>query len=94
MYLSNGGLQAVLAWLGYRGEDPGPLVHPVRKGGTILRRRMDDQSVLDLCEAARAQGGGRPVLAARFSPVGGRRFCWTPGWTSRRRRRLPATRAR
>ena len=63
VYLSNGGLQAVLAWLSYRGEEPGPLVHPVRKGGTILRRRMDDQSVLDLVKRLALKAG-----VARCSP--------------------------
>jgi integrase len=63
VYLSNGGLLAARAWLQHRGDEPGPLIHPIRKGGTIIRRRMDDQSVLDLVR--------RLALAAkvqRFSP--------------------------
>jgi site-specific recombinase XerD len=63
VYLSNGGLLAVRAWLQLRGDQAGPLIHPVRKGGTIVVRRMDDQSILDLVRrlALRAK-------VAHFSP--------------------------
>ena len=63
VYLSNGGLLAVEAWLGHRGDGPGALLHPVRKGGKILRRRMDDQSVLDLVRRLAAKAG-----VQKFSP--------------------------
>ena len=63
VYLSNGGLMAVEAWLEHRGRHAGPLVHPVRKGGKILRRRVDDQSVLDLVRRLADKAGVQP-----FSP--------------------------
>ena len=63
VYLSNGGLLAVRAWLHLRGDEPGPLIHPVQKGGTILRRRMDDQSILDLVHRL-----ARKAQVAAFSP--------------------------
>jgi site-specific recombinase XerD len=63
IYLTNGGLRAVEAWLGHRGDDPGPLLHPVRKGGLILRRRMNDQSILDLVSRLARKAG-----VDQFSP--------------------------
>ncbi len=45
--LPNGSRAALTAWIGHRGDDPGPLLFPVRKGGLIQNRRMIDQSVAD-----------------------------------------------
>jgi integrase/recombinase XerD len=47
-YVTNGARLALDAWLERRGDLPGPLFVPVTKGGTIIMRRMTDQSVLDL----------------------------------------------
>jgi site-specific recombinase XerD len=47
VYITNGALDAVKAWLGHRGDLPGPLLLPVRKGGTIQIRRMTDQAVAE-----------------------------------------------
>jgi site-specific recombinase XerD len=63
VYINNGALRAVDAWLLHRGVHAGPLLHPLRKGGAILRRRMDDQSVLDLVRRLATKAG-----VARFSP--------------------------
>jgi len=63
LFITNGGLKAVEAWLRHRGDEPGPLLHPVRKGGEIIRRRMNDQSVMDLVVHLAAKAG-----VARFSP--------------------------
>ena len=47
-WLTNGSLEALEAWLAFRGDDPGPLFFPVRKGGMIVRRRMSDGAVAEL----------------------------------------------
>lgn len=62
-YVTNGARQALDAWLAVRGNDPGPLFVPVMKGGTVVLRRMTDQSVLDLVRRL-ARHAGIP----RFSP--------------------------
>lgn len=62
-YVTNGARQALDAWLVHRGDGPGPLFVPVTKGGTILTRRMTDQSVLDLVRRLARRAG-----IARFSP--------------------------
>ena len=63
IYITNGALRAVEAWLVHRGDQAGPLLHPVRKGGLILRRRMDAQSALDVVRRLAVKAG-----VARFSP--------------------------
>lgn len=47
-YVTNGALDALEAWLAFRGPEPGPLFLPVRKGGAIQRRRMTDGAVAEL----------------------------------------------
>ncbi len=47
-WVTNGSLDALEAWLAHRGDDPGPLFFPVRKGGRIERRRMTDGAVAEL----------------------------------------------
>ena len=39
VYANNGGADALTAWLAYRGEHPGPLLHPVRKDGDVDRSK-------------------------------------------------------
>ena len=63
IYITNGGLKAIEAWLRHRGDRPGALLHPVRKGGNILSRRMEDQSILDLVRSIALKAG-----VDRFSP--------------------------
>lgn len=63
IYITNGGLKAVEAWLLHRGDEPGPLLYPVRKGGEIVRHRLNDQSVLDLVTRLALKAG-----VDRFSP--------------------------
>ncbi len=62
-YVTNGARQALDSWLLHRGGDAGPLFVPVTKGGTVLLRRMTDQSVLDLVRRLARRAG-----IARFSP--------------------------
>jgi site-specific recombinase XerD len=50
-YLPAGGRAALAAWLAFRGADPGPLLHPLRKGGgatAIERRRLSPQALAGL----------------------------------------------
>jgi site-specific recombinase XerD len=47
VYVSKGALDAARAWLGHRGDEPGPLLTPVAKGGRIELRRMTDQAVAE-----------------------------------------------
>lgn len=44
-YLAPSGCAAVEGWLAYRGEEPGPLLQPVTKGGIIEARRMSAHAV-------------------------------------------------
>jgi site-specific recombinase XerD len=47
VFITNGARAALDAWLLHRGDEPGALLLPVRKGGTIQRRRMTDQAVAE-----------------------------------------------
>ena len=47
IYVSNGALDAVKAWVGHRGDEPGPLLQAVRKGGRMLGRRLSDEAVAE-----------------------------------------------
>lgn len=38
-YVAGGGVEAVRAWLAWRGDVPGPFLWPVRKGGRLETRR-------------------------------------------------------
>jgi integrase len=61
--VKNGTLDALRAWLHCRGDEPGPLVCPVRKGGTVELRRLAPQAILRVCEK-RAQEAGITEFAA------------------------------
>jgi integrase len=61
--VKNGTLDALRAWLQCRGYEPGPLVCPVRKGGTVELRRLAPQAILRVCEK-RAQEAGIREFAA------------------------------
>jgi integrase len=37
-------------WLLIRGDQPGPLLNPIRKGGHLQERRLTPQAVYDLCK--------------------------------------------
>jgi len=45
VYPVDGALAALGDWLTLRGEEAGPLFHPIRKGGAIQRRRMGTRAV-------------------------------------------------
>jgi integrase len=61
--VKNGTLDALRAWLQFRGVEPGPLVCPVRKGGKVELRRLAPQAILRVCEK-RAQEAGIEEFAA------------------------------
>lgn len=62
-YATNGAQEALDAWLGIRGSEPGALFFPVDKGGTVRHRRMTDQAVLTILRKRADQAGVPP-----FSP--------------------------
>jgi site-specific recombinase XerD len=48
-YASNGSSDALAAWLEIRGDKPGPLFYPIRKGGHhVEARRMTAQAARDM----------------------------------------------
>lgn len=57
VYAANGAKAALNAWLQARGDEPGPLLHPINKGGLIQRRRLSDQSVLGALRRRAKQAG-------------------------------------
>jgi integrase len=62
-WVTNGSRDALDAWLAVRGDEAGPLFHPVTKGGTILRHRMTDGAVAELVRRL-----ARRARIATFSP--------------------------
>lgn len=60
VYATNGGKLALDAWLIIRGTEPGALLCPVRKGGTIELRHLTPQAVYDALR--------RRAADARVSP--------------------------
>jgi integrase/recombinase XerD len=71
VYLPESACVLVSEWLELRGEAPGPLLYPIRKGGEIQRRRMTEDGVLKIVQR-RAKLAG----VESFSPHDFRRtFC-------------------
>ncbi len=71
VYLPGQAIALVEKWLNLRGEEPGPLLFPIRKGGEIQFRRMTDDGVLKILQR-RAELAG----VDSFSPHDFRRtFC-------------------
>ncbi len=62
-YLDDGAAAALLDWLHWRGNLPGPLFYPTRRGGRIEIRSMTDQAVLDILRQR-----GQEASIASFSP--------------------------
>lgn len=58
--IANGAQAALRDWLAVRGDHPGPLLHPVRKGGTVLRdRRLSAQTIYDVLDKRVDEAGIR-----------------------------------
>ncbi len=62
-YLDDGAAAALRDWLNWRGEEPGALFYPIRRGGKVESRQMTDQAVLDILRAR-----GKEAAIASFSP--------------------------
>ncbi len=62
-YLDDGATAALADWLIWRGDEPGSLFYPTRKGGKLEARRMTDQAVLDIL-----QQRGKEASLTSFSP--------------------------
>lgn len=56
-YLSGGAAAALADWLSVRGEDPGALFYPVRKGGKLQARRMANQAIYKMLGRRAALAG-------------------------------------
>lgn len=72
VYATNGAADALADWLAARGDAPGPLFYPIRKGGKLPEhpRHMTDQAVYNVL-AKRAEQSG----VSSFSPHDLRRTC-------------------
>ncbi|PPT07632.1 Phage integrase [Geitlerinema sp. FC II] len=71
VYLPEVAIARVNVWLEVRGDEPGPLLCPVRKGGHIQYNHMTPQAVLWILQKRAKQAGLQP-----FSPHDFRRtFC-------------------
>jgi integrase/recombinase XerD len=71
VYLPDGAISFVEAWLAVRGRVPGALLCPIRKGGGIEMRHMTPQAVLLILQKRSQQAG-----VESFSPHDFRRtFC-------------------
>lgn len=71
VYLPSAALDLVSQWLSIRGRKPGPLLCPVRKGGTIELRHMSADAVLKIVRRR-----GKQASIDKFSPHDFRRtFC-------------------
>ncbi len=57
--LKNGTVDALRAWLLHRGDEPGPLLCPVLKGGRIRMRHLSTEAIYRIC-ARRAEEAGVP----------------------------------
>lgn len=55
--IKGGTLRALRAWLEVRGQPPGPLLWPVRRGGQLGARRLAAHAVLRVCEKRGRQAG-------------------------------------
>ena len=57
VFLAAGALEALRDWIDVRGEEPGPLFFPARRGGHLVARRMSGQAVYDLLKRRAAAAG-------------------------------------
>lgn len=69
-YASAGSWAAIEAWKRVRGDEPGPLLLPIRKGGRVAFRRMTDQALYNIVVKRCEEAGLEPI-----SPHDFRRTC-------------------
>ncbi len=55
--IKGGTIVALEAWLAHRGDEPGPLACPIRKGGRIAPRNLAPQAILRVCEKRGREAG-------------------------------------
>ena len=70
VFLEEGGARSLARWLELRGEEPGPLICPVTRGGRVRLRRLSDQAVIAVTQRRGKEAGIRP-----FTPHDLRRSC-------------------
>lgn len=61
--IKGGTLEALKAWLVHRGQEAGPLVCPIRKGGKVEPGRLAPQAILRVCEKRGGEAGIRDFTA-------------------------------
>jgi len=66
VYATNGAKSALDDWIAVRGHEAGALFLPIRKGGSIERRRMNNQSVFDILAKRARQAGLKDVSPHDF----------------------------
>ena len=60
-YLGDGALAVLMNWLEVRGQDPGPLFVPVKRGGALrYGRRLSPQSIYYLLKIRAKRSGVKP----------------------------------
>jgi integrase len=57
--LKNGGADAVRAWVEHRGDRPGALLYPVRKGGRVEVGKISPEAIYRICARRAAEAGVR-----------------------------------
>ena len=60
VYLGNGAKAAVSGWIAIRGDEPGPLLYRIRKGGKIISQRLTDQAIWIILEKRFRQARVKP----------------------------------
>jgi len=66
VYATNGAKVAIESWLAVRGDETGALFLPIRKGGAIENRRMNNQSVFDILVKRAREAGLKDVSPHDF----------------------------
>jgi site-specific recombinase XerD len=74
VYAAGGAEKILKRWLRYRGEDSGPMFHPVNKGGRIRRldedggpRRLSEQAIYDVVRRRHKEiGVAKPISPHSF----------------------------
>ena len=60
VYLGNGAKAAMTGWIDVRGDEAGPLLYRIRKGGKIVAMRLTDQAIWVILEKRLSQARVKP----------------------------------
>ena len=63
VYLADGALRAVRAWAAIRGNEDGPLLYRIRRGGHMVAGRLTDQAILVILGKRLSQAHVKPFTA-------------------------------